>query len=66
MFQCAIRIIPNIQTGQVGDETSAYMLEYYYNEVIEQFKNATARKGKGNSKDSYVKSKKRKRSGNNR
>ena len=57
-----VPIISNIQTGQVGDETSAYMLEYYYNEIIELFKKATARKGKGNKARTYVKSKTRKRS----
>lgn len=56
-------IVSNIQTGQVGDETSAYMIEYYYNEIVEQFKKATARKGKGENARTYVKSKARKRSG---
>jgi len=57
-----VPIISNIQTGQVGDETSAYMLEYYYNEIIALFKKATARKGKGDKARTYVKSKTRKRS----
>lgn len=57
-----VPIISNIQTGQVGDETGAYMLEYYYNEIVEQFKKATARKGKGDKARTYVKSKTRKRS----
>lgn len=61
-----VPIVPNIQTGHCGDETGAYMLEYYYNEIIDLLKKANAKKGKGISKDSYVKSKTRKRSGNTR
>jgi len=61
-----VPITANIQTGQCGDETGAYMLEYYYNEIIDLYKKATARKSKGDNARTYVKSKTRKRSGNNR
>lgn len=44
LFHLVIRIcddkgvpnVPNIHTGHCGDETGAYLIEYYYNEIMKR------------------------------